>query len=126
MEDVLSANWNFTAAQTNQVLLAPSGTQRIKVHAVEATCAANNTGNVSCDMGFSDTGSLPGTTPNSLTPRMGIAFSHGGIAPGGGAESHRTVIGGLGESLLITCSAATGGDFRPSASYQIVEDVTTS
>jgi hypothetical protein len=122
MDDVLSGNWNFTTAKSNAVILAPSGsTQRIKVHAVEITCAKSNTGDVSVDMGFSSTGSLPAITPNSLTPRMGIVHSHGGIAPGGGAESHRVVLGGWGESLLITCSPATGGDVRPSVTYQLID-----
>lgn len=120
---LLSANWNFTEAQSNQVLLAATATQRIEFYGLEATCAKNNTANVSCDMGFSSTGSLPTITPNSLTPRPGIVFSHGGIAPGGGATASRPVVGGLGEDLLITCSAATAGDFRPSVSYRIVEPV---
>lgn len=121
--DLQSANWQFTSAQTNAVLLAATATQRIEFYGLEATAAGSNTGDVSCDVGFSSTGSLPTMTPNSLTPRVGICFSHGGVVHGGGAAATRPVVGALGEDLLLTCSAATGGDFRVSVSYRIVEPI---
>lgn len=112
--------WSFATAQTDAKLIDVGATQRLAVLTAKATCAHSNTGDVSVRLGFA-TATLPTLTVDSLTGATGEFFSHGGIAPGGGAVDSDGALGGLGEDLRLTCSAATGGSLRVSVKYRLLE-----
>jgi hypothetical protein len=120
MLDSTAVTWSFATAQTDALLITVGATQRLAVLSVKATCANSNTGDVSVRLGFA-TATLPTLTVDSLTGATGEFFSHGGIAHGGGAVDSDGALGGLGEDLRLTCSAATGGSLRLSVKYRMLE-----
>ena len=111
-----SYEWSFAAAQTNAVLWIGQPGIAWKVLMAKATTDADCTVNVACRVGFSGTGSLATLTSNSLTPARGTVLSEADIPPGSGivlgGGGGIIARGGSGESLLITCDAATGGSLR--------------
>jgi hypothetical protein len=115
MLNVTTREWVFTAAQTDQVLIAVGASQYMSVTYVDATCANSNSVDVAVRIGFHAT-ALPAFTNNSLTGVDGIVFTHGGIARGGGevkANGGKPItIGQVGEDLRLTCTVPTGGDLH--------------
>lgn len=113
--DAQSYEWSFSASQTNQVLLA--GTPGVTWKVVEAKATTSNATAVAvaCRIGWSSTGSLPTLTSNSLIPVQGTAISEAGIPTGTGiVHSWGGIVSksAPGDSLLITCGAATSGALR--------------
>ncbi len=114
--DAQSYEWSFAAAQTNQVLWAGTPGVVWKVLMAMALTDGDCTVNVACRVGWSSSGSLPSITTNGLTPIQGVVMSAADIPPGSGVVTGDGggVIsrGQSGDSLLITCDAATGGALR--------------
>lgn len=120
MLDSTTQTWSFATAQTDALLITVGATQRLAVLSAKATCANSNTGDVSVRLGFA-AATLPTLTVDSLTGAVGEFFSHGGIAPGGGAVDAEGALGAEGEDLRLTCSAATGGSVRITVKYRFLE-----
>lgn len=124
MIELISRRWVFTAAQTDLSILAPASVERIAIHKVTVTAANTNSGDVSVDIGIATT-TLPTITNNSATGGLGIAFSHPGIAKGGGAVENGgetpLVVGAAADPIRLTCSAATGGAIRVIIAYRLID-----
>lgn len=122
MIEVITKEWVFTTAKTDFSMETVSSTQSMIVWFVIATCAHSNTGDVAARIGCA-TATLPTITNDSATGGLGIAFTHGGIAPGSGAVANLggspLVIGAADADLRCTCSAATGGDVRFVVGYSL-------
>ena|SRR5688572_890153 len=124
MQDVIPLTWRLSAAHTDAKLYDVTSTQRAAIVFVLVDASNSNTGDVSCTVGLGTT-TLPTLTADSLTGIAGIAFSHPGIAKGGGAVrhvgGHNLALGALDEDLRITHSAATGGFIDVIVGLRIVE-----
>jgi hypothetical protein len=122
MIEITTKEWVFTTAQTDFSMETVSATQSMVVWFVIATCAHSNTGDVHARIGCA-TATLPTISNNSATGGVGIAFTHGGIAPGSGAVASLggapLVVGAPDADLRVTCAAATGGDVRFVVGYQL-------
>lgn len=115
MIPTITKEWVFTAAQTNLVLETFDANHRAVVTYAQATCSNGNAGDVSLRVGFAAS-TLPTITNDSATGGTGVFMSHAGIAKGGGMVvangGEPIATGALGDELLVTCSAATGGALR--------------
>lgn len=116
--------WRFDAAQTDTLLQAMGSTQMGAITYVAVTCANGNTVDTSCRIGFG-AATLPAVTTNNSAGATGIAFSHPGIAHGGGAVAanggQAIATGALDEDIRITCSAPTGGFIDVVIGYFVIE-----
>lgn len=124
MIELESRRWAFDAAQTNLAILTPAAAERVAIHMVDITAANSNTVDVSVDVGIATT-ALPTITLNSATGGSGIAFSHPGIAKGGGAVKNGgetpLVVGAAGDPIRMTNSVPTGGAIRVIIAYRLVD-----
>ena len=115
-DDVESYEWVFTTAQTNVTLVGGVPGQHIRVTEAEATTDSDGTTNVHCRIFFSSTGTLPTITNNSTAGARGCILSHSDLPPGSGiiVGTGAAVIASslAGESIVITCDAATAGALR--------------
>jgi len=123
MIGITTKSWVFTNAQTDFQMEAVDSTHAMIVYFVIATVAHSSSSDVAVRVGLA-TSTLPAITNNSATGNIGMAFTHGGIAPGGGAVASLggdspLVIGAADADLRITCSAATGGDLRVVVGYRM-------
>lgn len=117
VQETTTIEAEFTAAQTDTILVTASAAQRIAVTrigvAVDAACTVNDVG---YRIGFG-TPSTPTTT--------GVVASHPG-QPAGAKETYGSGSGLLGvgdynEDLRITSDAPTGGAIRVLVSYYFLE-----
>lgn len=93
----------FTAAQTNTVLLTSTDPVRIAVSRITVKTSNANTADVSYRMGF-------GSSTCPAYGSVGLVSSAPGIAPGSGSvEPGVLFISDAGQSLLFTCSDPTSG-----------------
>jgi hypothetical protein len=116
--DVRPLEWVFTTAQTNQILLAGTPGIAWRVVMAKATTKSSTSVAVDCRVGFVPAGAtaLAALSNNSLTGIPGIVISESGIAAGSGVVlgngSAVIATSGSGDSLYITCGAATSGALR--------------
>lgn len=110
--NVVTLRANYTAAQTNTVIVAGAANVRIYVTRVSVLCDNANTVDVQVRIGFA-----AATTPTTT----GVLLSHPGIAAAGGViEGSGSGILGIGaaaDALLITCEVPTGGSLDVVVSY---------
>jgi hypothetical protein len=121
----LTKTWTFSAAQTNLVIVAATGTQRISITLAKANVAWSVTNQPSIRIGLAAT-TLPTVTNNSATGESGVFLSSDGIPSGGGEVNANGVApiatGAAGESVILTCSAPTAGTLKVVLVYW-VDDV---
>lgn len=102
--------------QTNKSLIAATGAQRITVFRCSISIKDTNSAKQAIRIGFGATT----LAAAALTGVTGIIISHGGLYPGSGLIEDNAVAlgrGAAGESVLMTSSTPTGGDFRVVISY---------
>ena len=114
--------WAFDAAQTDVALVSAGASDRLVVTYVNVTCATSNTVDVAVRIGFA-TATLPTMTLNGATGQLGVFFSHGGIAKGGGAvaaNGGEIIAAGLAnEDIRLTNTVPTGGSMRVVMTYDV-------
>lgn len=115
-DDIESYEWVFTSAQTNVTIVPGIPGSHIRVTEAEATVDSDGTTNVHCRIFFSGSGTLPAIVNNSATGLRGCILSHSDLPPGSGiirGTGAAVIASSLaGESIVITCDAATGGALR--------------
>jgi hypothetical protein len=107
----------YTAAQTDTLIITASATQQIAV--TEATAVVDEAVTVT-GVGFRVGLGTPGT-PTAA----GVVLSHAGLMPGQqvsrGTGSGIIAQGDFNEDLRITCENPVGGSLRVLVSYFLVE-----
>jgi hypothetical protein len=121
MDAVPNYEWVFSVDQTNFVLATiTSPIQGVAVHVV-ATISGANTNDVAVRVGFAAS-ALTAISLNSGTGIPGIAFSHGGIKPGGGGvESKIETPGEVGHDLLLTVTGLNSGRLHLLVGLKLVD-----
>jgi hypothetical protein len=126
MLDITTSEWVIESAQANKELLPFAAPLQGAVYYVDITAADSNTGDVSCRIGFHAT-AIPEYTPDGGRVDN-MAYSHGGIIPGGGAVKNNggqpITIGPAGASLRLECSAPTGGSLRVLIGWKQIDQTT--
>ena len=123
MLSVVTKEWSFDAAQTDVSLQAFSAPESGVVTYIDVSTGNSTSVDVAVRIGFATT-TLPTLTQNSSTGNPGMAFSHSGIARGGGMVKANggapIAIGAAGDPLRLTCTAPTGGSLRVIIGYTTV------
>lgn len=120
----ITKRWKFITAQTNLSIQACGASEYLAITYVAVTCANSNSVDVAVDLGIATT-ALPTITDDSATGGAGIAFSHSGIAKGGGAVATNggqpLVVGAVGDPIRLSCTVPTGGSIRVIVAYRAVD-----
>lgn len=114
--DAESYEWVFAASQTNLAILTGAPGVAWKVTQAIGVLDGDGTTAVQFRVGFSSSGALPAIVSNSAVALRGIVMSHPDCPPGSGLVlgNGTAVIARSqpGDTLYLTCDAATGGSLR--------------